>query len=188
MSEMQIVEVDSPRVKQKRNAIRGHSPVVYILGADGDGPVKIGTSSDLARRALSLQTGNPLPLLVLGFRLVMPKHLPPGRDCDTVRHLVEGSAKLENKAHLELHNMGLRLMGEWFDVTAEESAAVLDKAAPLVGCRTFSTAWLLSEGARLDPEYGWMHGELLAKALTVGAQIEAVNELTLTAAKCSGIL
>lgn len=166
----------------------GHANVIYVMGADQDGPVKIGMSSDMAKRVLTLQTGNPLPLMIHGFRLVMPKNLPPGRQADTVRHLVECASRVEKHVHYELQKMELRLMGEWFDLTADEALAVLDKAAPTVQCRAFSLEELSGERARLDPEYGWMNDDLLAKAMQVKAQACASNDAMLTIMRKGGIL
>jgi hypothetical protein len=45
----------------------GDRPYVYFIGAD-EGPVKIGSSSTLALRLISIQCGNPYPLKILAVR------------------------------------------------------------------------------------------------------------------------
>lgn len=175
-------------IVRHRRSRMGHANVIYVMGTDEDGPVKIGVSADMAKRAFNLQTGNPMPLLIYGFRLVMPKNLPPGREADTIRHLIECASRLERHVHFELQKMELRMMGEWFDITATEALAVLDKAAPMTYCRTFSLDELSGERARMDPEYGWMSDDLLAKAMQAQAQASASNEAMLTTMRKGGIL
>jgi hypothetical protein len=67
---------------------------VYFIQADGNGPIKIGfTSEDPARRLNQLQTGNASALKLLGA--------------------IKGSHARERQFHAELAEW--RLQGEWFE-------------------------------------------------------------------------
>lgn len=65
---------------------------VYFIQAGDDGPVKIGYSLNVAKRVVSLQSGNPIPLKVLAVT-------PGGPDIEGLFHA------------LFSHD---RLNGEWF--------------------------------------------------------------------------
>jgi hypothetical protein len=166
--------------KIKPKARHGHAPAVYVMGNHEDGPVKIGTSSDISRRVLSLQTGNALPILVFSMRLVVPKHLPAGENFGGIRTLKQEAVRLEKAAHFELIKMGLRLMGEWFDLSSDEARQVIDKVSANIGSRALARDWLATHEARLDPEYGWMRDDLLSKATNAEAQAAKVNQMGLT--------
>jgi hypothetical protein len=158
----------------------GHVHMLYAMGADAEGPIKIGQTADVAQRVLTLQTGNPLPLVVFGLRLVLPKHLPPGSSFNVLRSAKAHSSKLERYIHFELHKMGLRMMGEWFDVSFQEASEVIEKSASNIGCRSVSADWLLSPESRFDPEIGCIRDTLLPMVMTAQAQAAAVNEAGLT--------
>jgi hypothetical protein len=77
------------------SAVRNPRPdaFVYVVQAQGDSPIKVGTATDVRVRIKDLQTGNPRPLRL---RAVLP-----------------GSYDLEHVLHKEL--AGYRMVGEWFD-------------------------------------------------------------------------
>jgi hypothetical protein len=77
--------------------------IYFIAGPAEDDPVKIGfTGGRVADRARALQTGNPIPLLVLAE--------------------MEGSLRLERRLH-EMFD-GDRVGGEWFKRTPKLMAAI----------------------------------------------------------------
>lgn len=166
----------------------GHAHVVYVMGIDEDGPVKIGISSDIARRVLSLQTGNPMPIRVFGLRLAMPMVIPAGRMVNIPLHLKHGASALENHIHLELTKMGLRMMGEWFDISSVEAIHVIEKCASQVRLRAISANWLACGDAKMDPEFGWIADKLSSIALTAQAQAARVNRVALTFLEKTGNL
>lgn len=174
-----FMPIDTLEIKPR--ARFGHASVVYIMGADAEGPIKIGITSDIVNRVTSLQTGNPLPLEVFATRIVLPRFMPPGQDFSILKLLSTESARLEKAAHAKLQEMRLRLMGEWFDVTANEAIAVLDKVAVNISARAISKEWLLGECARIDPEIGFIRDDLLRRASAAEAQAVKANSVCLTA-------
>lgn len=72
---------------------RGEGNVVYVVGDDRSGVVKIGTTSNLARRLSGLQTGSAYVLRVLWS--------------------YGGDVELESYLHERFAS--LRMQGEWFD-------------------------------------------------------------------------
>lgn len=187
--ESPMLTVLSDNLPQIKPASRfGHAPALYVMGTDEDGPVKIGYTSDVALRVRSLQVGNPLPILVLGIRLVLPDFLPSGRDPNILALLKQCAVKLEKAVHKELHFMDLRLMGEWFDVSAPEALQVIDKVAANIRCLSMSRQWLCDDASRLHPEVGWIRTDLMARATNAEAQAAKVNQTGLTFNRAAGIL
>jgi len=83
--------------------------VVYVIGPDV-GPQKIGIAARPALRKQSLQGGNPARLKVSAA--VDPGEFPAG--------------KVEKRAHYILRDD--RLVGEWFNVTADEAVKAIHQA------------------------------------------------------------
>jgi hypothetical protein len=164
----------------------GHAHVIYAIGTDESGPIKIGQSADVAQRIFSLQTGNPLPLAVYGVRLIIPKIIPAGPRFNTLKHAKESAARLEKYIHFELSQMRLRLMGEWFDLSAAEALEVIEKSADNVRCRAISFGWLSDPASRLDPEIGWMRENLASIMADTQAQAGRANQMGLTAMRKTG--
>lgn len=177
--------ITNDEIKYERGL--GHAHMLYVIGADEDGPVKIGKSSDVAQRVMTMQVGNPMPLLVLGVRLVLPKTIPAGVSMNILQTAKACVSKVEKAVHWELHKIGLRMMGEWFDVTTSEALECIDKVAKAESARTFSKEWLASDEARLDPEYGWMREKLFAQMMNAEAQAAKVNKMGLTIIRDRGI-
>lgn len=71
--------------------------MIYFIQEGLDGPIKIGTALDVAKRLKPLQAGNPRPLRVLA--------LSPGDWRD------------ETRLHMKLSRHHIR--GEWFEATQE---------------------------------------------------------------------
>ena len=76
--------------------------VIYFIQSGGDGPIKIGRASNLAKRVAELQCGNPSPLVILAS-------IHGGYDVETRFH-----------RHLSAH----RLRGEWFEPSPLVFAAI----------------------------------------------------------------
>lgn len=85
---------------------------VYVIGSSIDGPVKIGlTAMRIQHRINNLQPGNPQKLQSFGVRYCVVPWLA------------------EQRAHEMLKDK--RLAGEWFNVSAKEALATVDKAIKL---------------------------------------------------------
>lgn len=78
--------------------------VVYFVQAKSGGPIKIGTTANLERRFVVLQSGSPVTLVVIGA--------------------VPGGAMLEAALHRRLANH--RLHGEWFADTEDVRVAICE--------------------------------------------------------------
>ena len=154
--------------------------MAYAIGASPEGPIKIGQSADVARRLRSLQTGNPLPLMVFAVRLILPRSVPSGSRVDTLTLAKRSAAKVEKYIHGELGKIGLRMVGEWFDVSAAEAVEVIEKLSERSRCRAMDANWLASHEARIHPEYGFMQSSLLTMVMDAKAQADAANRLALT--------
>ncbi|MFY0312912.1 GIY-YIG nuclease family protein [Leisingera caerulea] len=87
---------------------------VYFISIEGAefGPIKIGRAKNIERRKRDLQTGNPNPLLLLGY-------IHSGDEI-----------ALEKDLHQQFH--GRRRQGEWFDIDVLEILPSL-KAAGAMG-------------------------------------------------------
>ena len=176
-----MTSVDTSSVKNfKAPKWNGHVHVAYVIGASPEGPIKIGQSADVARRLRSLQTGNPLPLMVFAVRLVMPRSIPSGSRVDTLNLAKQSAAKVEKYIHVELGKIGLRMIGEWFDISAAEAVEVIEKLSERSECRAMGVSWLATHEARMHPEYGFINSSLLTMAMDAKAQADAANQLALT--------
>jgi hypothetical protein len=81
---------------------------IYIVAPEsGGGPFKIGYSNNVPRRLIALQTGSPVPLVVLNV-------LPGNRDTEKFLHWV-----FEGK----------RSHGEWFNLTDKEMILLMRMVA-----------------------------------------------------------
>jgi hypothetical protein len=88
--------------------------LVYVIGSDRLGYVKIGHSANPEARLADLQVGNPLPLRILAV-------LGGGRELEKLLH--------DNFA---TH----RVVGEWFDFGGVDPALAVASAAALLGYPT----------------------------------------------------
>lgn len=109
-----------------RNYKDEHWNAIYVVAADENGPAKIGVSTDISKRVETMQTGCWLPLKVYDMRYVVKK--------DENNRIVSLSFKrsayeLEAIVHRILDECGLRMVGEWFDITVHEAIEVIQKVA-----------------------------------------------------------
>jgi hypothetical protein len=133
--------------------------VVYVF-SDGTGCHKVGRSSDLAKRKIAIQFGNPRPLVLVACAVCVSRdcniktgewelgehvfHAPgngrnipvdyvgPYCSCESMSVHVEGLAhKLLRPA---------RVMGEWFGCTASAAIEALTKAASQNGAEVVDFA------------------------------------------------
>lgn len=145
-----------------------HIPVVYVVGADKDGPVKIGRTSDILSRMDQLQIGCWMKLRVFDIRLALPKDMPVMR-FNIREQANRGSIALERAAHEKLAEFDLRLVGEWFDVGAMDALAVMEKVADGANVRCINSEQLA--GAKtdrgLDPEVARVHRSLLGEVISI---------------------
>lgn len=103
-----------------------HIAVVYVVSCRGEGPCKVGITSDISLRVRDLQTSNWQPLFVSAARPVVDADR--ARSYSSYRAAYSASArKLEKLAHSKLEDLGLRLMGEWFDVEPSDAIELLVK-------------------------------------------------------------
>jgi hypothetical protein len=92
--------------------------IIYVIGGEGLAPVKVGVTTNLARRLVTLQTSAPARLSVLWT--------------------TPGDSALERELHT--HLAAYRTSGEWFDLTplgdpVEAVRAAVSVAAPALAER-----------------------------------------------------
>ena len=121
-----------------------HAPIIYVIAADPDGPVKIGVTKNVWRRVSTLQVGCWLRLKAYAFRMAFRRgDFAVGvafRDS-----LDEGAGAVERECHKKLKEIGLHLCGEWFDISVPEAIAVVEKCGPMVGAKVFSIEQIAGE-------------------------------------------
>jgi len=78
------------------------SSVVYFVQAGRNGPIKIGTTNDIARRLTQLQIGSPEEIMLVG--------------------MAAGDGELEDEWHQRFDSF--RLRGEWFKPDASLLTAI----------------------------------------------------------------
>lgn len=121
--------------------------VVYFIQAGADGPIKIGVASNLRRRVQMLQTGCPVPLVVLA--------------------ITDGGREKEVELHLA-HRADL-VRGEWFKPSPAVLASV-EAARPVQAHRAFTPL------AERRMALGLSQGELAAMfGISQGAISRAEN-------------
>ena len=91
---------------------------VYVITTDSLAPSKIGISVNPGKRLAALQTSHWRMLQITEYRW-----------CATVADAV----RIEKEAHRILSGDDKALMGEWFDVRANQAADVVDFAGQLLG-------------------------------------------------------
>lgn len=128
--------------------IPDHACIVYVIAADPNGPCKIGITTNVMTRLISLQTGYWLPLRCWGFRMVI-KRDGTNQYPSMLKALWAGARATESRCHTVLSEMDLRMVGEWFDVTAAEALAVVDKCAKERGAMAVSLQDVM--GIQPDP-------------------------------------
>jgi hypothetical protein len=105
---MILIKQTKPAKSTLMSPYENHYGVVYFIGNEDSGPVKIGFTSneEPSGRLQALQTASPVKLQILGY--------------------INGSIKVENKIHsfLRLH----RLRGEWFERDA--ALSILNHLTP----------------------------------------------------------
>ena len=116
---------------------------VYFIRAGEAGPVKIGWAADVGDRCRQLQTGYPQPLQVI--------------------RVVDGTRALERWLHDRY--AGLRLLGEWFQFSADMLAVTLPdlNVPPPKRPRSMRVSWTakmcwrgnLCQDCRTDPAEAW---------------------------------
>lgn len=153
-----------------------HLALVYVVGWDEEGPVKIGRTTALPMRLLALQTGCPYALKVFCTRFVA------GRPTDTrssMRHcLNSGSVSLEKRAHSTLRGFDLQLTGEWFDISARDAIAVLDKVTINNGLRAVGATELSAVDlrGRADDAMLKAYLKLAHEALAINTFVKSHND------------
>lgn len=84
---------------------------VYAIGAEGSSVVKIGVTTDLAKRLAGIQNGNPNRLVV--------------------RWKAPGDRMLEKWLHVKFQRH--RMSGEWFDFRDQDPIAAIQDAVASIG-------------------------------------------------------
>ena len=113
----QVAEVVLPRSGVRKKNV---PDAIYVIGpAAADSPVKIGIAVDVALRLRGLQAGSPVKLVVHYFLVTGPI-----------------TQELEATAHVALYDR--RSHGEWFDVTARDAVALVQRLADEMARRRLS--------------------------------------------------
>lgn len=102
----QLADEREDRSISALKALKGIS-LVYFIG-NPHGPVKIGFTTDIFNRVISLQIGSPMLLQVLG--------------------VIPGTRELETHLHSQFSTSKVR--GEWFAITPELAQTIEDLANP----------------------------------------------------------
>lgn len=138
--------------------------LVYVIQTTKHGPIKVGLTSNLERRISEIQTGNPLPVNLVGW-------FP----CENRAE----AASLEKEIHALLHRH--RMSGEWFGGAAipvlmkSEKRIVLNGTnkklgiAPLKPCKK---AKLSSNNRFLNHKKKWCGDYLFGKSKTLYLSIK----------------
>ena len=104
--------------------------MVYIIGEPGSDVLKIGISSDPARRLRDVRISNPYDVKVLWERSV------------------EHARRVERNVHLAL--VGVRIRGEWFRVSLAEAIEVIERTVTKEPVERMRQEWQDAWQARLD--------------------------------------
>lgn len=149
----------------------GHICVVYVIAPDVDGPSKIGFTTDIITRLTDIQTGSWIPLKVHDVRLILPKFYQT-EEFHIMKQAQAGARMAERDAHAALWDCGLRLVGEWFDVTPSEAMQVVEKVGGLSNYRVISLEQIASVGTShtLDPYNKRIHRMLIAALMAAKEQ------------------
>jgi hypothetical protein len=158
----------------------GHIHLVYVIGTDENGPVKIGQTSDIVQRIRSLQSGNPMPLIAFAVRVAMPAIIPAGKSIDALGLAKQAATQVERQVLADMREIGLRMIGEWVDLTVAEALEVVDRSASRARCAALSAEWLATHDARIHSEFGVLNDFLMREALRARAQADKINQIGLT--------
>lgn len=110
----------------KKPHLEDHFAVIYFVGPTEDGPIKIGITTNLSRRISAIQNGCWEPLMVFGVRVAVPTGERWRRN-DRARSFLDGALAAERLSHDKLEEFELRLIGEWFDVSAADAIRTVEK-------------------------------------------------------------
>ena len=152
-----------------------HIPLVYVIGSDERGPVKIGITARLPERMRSLQVASAYHLKVFGVRFASSR--PESGKWEVHAMFRRGAQRLENAVHRKLRELGLSMHGEWFDLGAADALAVIEKVGKTVGPRAVSLTDLLGVAlsGRADPAMEKMHRRLMHEGLAINGYILQQN-------------
>lgn len=123
--------------------INDHPSLIYVIAPDENGPCKIGKTIQIAKRHQGIQVGSWLPLAVFGARLCLTSGaVNPG---NLRTDLNQGAYAAEAATHKALKEMGLHMIGEWFDVTAQEALKAIEVACKKSGISAIGLDALISQ-------------------------------------------
>lgn len=153
-----------------------HIPLVYIIGPDEHGPVKIGLTSRLAIRAVELQVANYECLRIFGVRFAAGSpsvNRFSVKDCFRI-----GAEQIERKAHDKLKELDCHIRGEWFDVSARDALAVIDKVSKTDGPKAIGLEGLLGVdlSGRADRKMDKALAVMTHEAVAINQFIHAYND------------
>lgn len=149
-----------------RTNLSQHISLIYVVGWDEAGPVKIGLTGEIIERIRNLQSANPYPLQIFYTRFAIG---PPdeGRERNSMEQcLRSGALMLEKAVHSKLDEFDLRLKGEWFDISAMDAVAAIQKIGESTGVRCVGVEDLagVDLGGRADDRMISAHKKLLHEA------------------------
>lgn len=159
-----------------KTALRDHLTLVYAMGYDEDGPIKIGMTSQILERVRYLQVAAPYPVRVYGVRFAS---MLSGRAGGSIKAcFANGARALEARTHRKLRECDVHLQGEWFDICAADALAAIDKVGSTDGPRCIGLSGLAGAdlSGRADREMTKMHKRIMHEAVTVNSFIQSVNE------------
>lgn len=152
--------------------LEDHLTVVYLIAPDSDGPTKIGVSGNLQVRISALQTGSWAPLSIYGFRVAIPE-MKGGVYGSIGAAISAGAMMLEREAHEVLSEMGLRMCGEWFDISPRDAGEVLAKCGARRGVKAISLEQVAGAeiDAGWDPAVAKAQGKIVASMAAVSSYV-----------------
>jgi len=130
---------------------------IYIVTTQDDWPCKIGISGNLVERMASLQSGNWHSLRPIYFAFPHKSGLG-GSKMQGYNAIRRAATSLEALLHSKLSELVDRLNGEWFDISADDALAAVQKIAALEGYKLAEFRQVLT----LDPDKIISHEERAA--------------------------
>lgn len=153
-----------------------HVPLIYVIAGDAAGPTKIGVTKRLANRVSELQHATYQPLRIYGVRFAagrpsVSRHSM--KDCFRI-----GAEALEKAVHAKLKEMDFHIRGEWFDISAADGLAVVDKVGATEGPLAVGLEKLLGADltGRSDKHMERAHAVMVHEALAINTFIKDYNQ------------
>jgi len=156
--------------------IGDHPAVVYCIGPTEDGPTKVGITTNISQRIISLQTGCWEPLRIFSVRVAVPTGGRWRRN-SRAQSFLDGARAARAACHEKLREFELGLVGEWFDVTAADAVATLEKCAKDADLLMASPAEVFGADVNtIDDEVTEEHAKLIKSLAEINIFLQRWND------------